>query len=159
MIAKIILFLSIAMGSGILVANVYTSIVDATSWGANIPDSLYAARAYFKVVNPGTFFKAISPVALVLTLLVLVLFWNSAPSARIYFAINVGCYILMTVFTINYFYPRNDIMFLNGTDIEAMSKAWSQWNAMNWVRSLIMFVGLCASFVGLDKIYSNLATN
>jgi hypothetical protein len=153
MIPKIVLFLSIAVGTGILAANIYTSIVDATSWGSNIPESLQTARDYFKVVNPGTFFKVVSPISQVLALVALVLFWKSVPSARLFLGIALGCYILTTVFTLSYFYPRNDIMFVNGTDPALMSKAWSEWNAMNWLRSLIMFVGVCASFVSLDKIY------
>jgi hypothetical protein len=154
MIQKIVLFLSITVASGILVTNIYTSIVDATSWGSNIPESIHAARSYFKVVDPGTFFRVASPLNQVLALLALVLFWKSVPSARMFLGIALGCYVLTDVFTFAYFYPRNDIMFVKGTDPALMSKAWSEWNAMNWVRSLIIFAGVCASFVSLDTVYS-----
>jgi len=70
-----------------------------------------------------------------------------------FLGIALGCYVLTDVFTFAYFYPRNEIMFVNGTDPELMSKAWSEWSAMNWVRSLVAFAGVCASFVSLDKIY------
>jgi hypothetical protein len=153
MIQKIVLFLSITVACGILVTNIYTSIVDATSWGSNIPESIHAARNYFKVVNPGIFFRVVSPLNQVLALLALVLFWKSVPSARMFLAIALGCYILTDVFTFAYFYPRNEIMFVKATDSAVMAKAWSEWNAMNWLRSLIIFAGVCASFVSLDRIY------
>jgi hypothetical protein len=154
MIKKMLLFLSIVVASGILVTNIYTSVVDATSWGSNIPESLHAARNYFKVVNPGIFFRVASPLNQVLALLALILFWKSVPSARKFLAIALGCYILTDVFTFAYFYPRNEIMFVSGTDTDTMSTAWSQWTSMNWLRSLIVFAGVCASFVSLDVIYT-----
>ena len=153
MIQKMVLFLSITVASGILVTNIYTSVVDATSWGSNIPESIQTARDYFKVVNAGTFFRVASPLNQVLVLLALILFWKSVPSARKFLAIALGCYILTDVFTFAYFYPRNEIMFVNGTDPALLSKAWSEWNTMNWLRSLVCFAGVCASFVSLDKIY------
>lgn len=154
MIRKIVLFLSITVASGVLITNIYTSVVDATSWGSNIPESLQAARTYFKVVNPGTFFRVFSPLNQVLAVLALVLFWKSAPSARMFLAIALGCYILTDVFTFAYFYPRNEIMFVNGTDLAIMSKAWSEWSTMNWFRSLLIFAGLCCSFISLNNVYS-----
>jgi hypothetical protein len=154
MIKKVILFLSIALGSGILVTNIYTSVVDARSWGSNIPESLETARTYFSVVNPGTFFRVASPLNQVLALVALVLFWKPVPLVRKSLAIALVLYILTDVFTFAYFYPRNDIMFISGTDTRIMSEAWSEWNAMNWLRSLLIFAGVCFSFVSLDKIYS-----
>jgi hypothetical protein len=155
MIQKIVLFLSITVASGILSANVYTSVVDATSWGTNIPESVQTARNYFKAVSPARFFRVASPLNQVLALLALVLFWKSVPSARMFLGIAIGCYIISDVFTFAYFYPRNDIMFVNGTDPAVMAKAWSEWSAMNWLRSLVIFAGVCASFVSLDMIYSS----
>ena len=153
MIPKIVLFLSIMVASGILATNVYTSVIDATSWGSHIPESIQTARDYFKSGNPGKFFRVTSPLNQVLAVLALVLFWKSVPSARMFLGIALGCYVATDVFTFAYFYPRNEIMFISGTDSAVLSKAWSEWNGMNWFRSLICFAGVFASFVSLDKIY------
>lgn len=154
MIQKMVLFLSITVAAGILATNVYTSVIDAPSWGSNIPESIQTARDYFKSGNPGKFFRVASPLNQVLALIALVLFWKSVPSARMFLEIALGCYVLTDVFTFAYFYPRNEIMFINGTDLALMSKAWSEWSTMNWLRSLLIIAGLCASFVSLDKVYS-----
>ena len=152
----ILLFASIVMASGVLISNIYTSVVDATSWGSNIPHSIEAAREYFKAVNPGNFFRIYSPVNQVLALLALVVFWKASPAIRLYLGIAFVIYVLADVMTFGYFYPRNDIMFKTAqlTDIALLKKTWAEWNMMNWVRSAVALCGLIFSLIGLDRIYS-----
>ena len=40
--------------------------------------------------------------------------------------------------TFAYFYPRNDIMFINPMSAEAAAQAWRGWAAMNHVRSAVV---------------------
>ena len=152
----ILLFASIVIASGVLIANIYTSVVDATSWGSDIPHSIEAAREYFKTVNPGTFFRIFSPVNQVLALLALILFWKASPAIRLYLGIAFVIYVLVDVMTFGYFYPRNDIMFTTArlTDTALLKKTWAEWNMMNWVRSALILCGLIFSMIGLDRIYS-----
>jgi hypothetical protein len=151
----LLLFASTTLGSGLLFANIYTSLVDAKSWGANIPKSIETARDYFKTVNPAIFFRMIAPVNLVVALLVLILFWNVSTTVRIYLGMASALYICVDVFTFAYFYPRNKIMFETGslTDIDTLENALTGWRTMNWVRSFILFAGLVFSFLALHKIY------
>ena len=153
---NLILFLSISMASGLLLVNIYTSLIDAKSWGSNIPNSIWAAREYYKTVNPGNFFRLFSPVNQVLALLVLILFWKSSPSIRMSLGAVFVLYILADVLTFAFFYPRNDIMFRAAplTDVDVLKKVWSEWNMMNWIRSLVLLTGLSFSFLSLHKIYS-----
>lgn len=151
----IILFASITIASGLLFVNIYTSLVDARSWGGDIPNSIATAREYFKMVTPGNFFRLFSPVNQVLGLLALILFWKSAPSVRLCLGAAFVLYILGDVFTFAYFYPRNDIMFKTAqlADIDLLRKTISEWSMMNWIRSLIILAGLFFSFISLHKIY------
>ncbi|MBS1921662.1 MAG: hypothetical protein JST17_15550 [Bacteroidetes bacterium] len=85
----------------------------------------------------------------------LILFWKASATIRIYLGIALVLYVLGDVFTFAYFYPRNDIMFkAQLTDIDAIRKAWTGWNSMNWLRSLILFAGLIFSFMALHKIFT-----
>lgn len=148
------LFASITLASGLLFTNIYNSIIDVTSWGTDIPKSIETAREYFKVVNPGSFFRTFSPINQVLGLLALILFWKTFAPVRIYLGIALAFYVLGDIFTFAYFYPRNDIMFKAPmTDIDVIRKAWKGWNSMNWLRSFIVFAGLIFSFMALHKIY------
>ena len=152
----IILFASISVASGLLFVNLYSSLIDAKSWGGSIPDSIAAAREYFKIVNPGNFFRIFSPINQVLGLLVLVLFWKSSSSIRLYLGVAFALYIIAEALTFRYFYPRNDIMFRTAqlTDIDLLRKTWSEWNTVNWVRSLVLLAGLVFSCLSLHKFYS-----
>lgn len=143
------------VASGLLFTNVYTSIVDATSWGNDIPNSIAAAREYFKVVNPGNFFRVFSPVNQVLGLLVLILFWKSTLTIRLYVGIAFVLYVLSDAFTFAFFYPRNEIMFETAalTEVDRLRKVWSEWNSMNWVRSAILLVGIVFSGMALNGWY------
>ena len=152
----IILFASIAVASGLILVNLYTSLIDAKSWGSNIPNSISVARDYYKTVNPGNFFRIISPLNQALGIIVLLLFWKSAPSIRIYLGAALVLYMLAEAMTFGYFYPRNDIMFRTAqlTDVDLLRKAWSEWNSMNWVRTGILVIGVTCSCLALDKLYS-----
>lgn len=151
-----ILLLSIIFASGLLFTNIYTSLVDAKSWGSDIPNSIGTARTYFKTVNAGNFFRMFSPVNQVLALLVLILFWKSTPSIRFYLGTALVLYVMADILTFAYFYPRNDIMFKTAqlTDVDLLTKTLSGWNVMNWVRSFILTAGIFLSSLSLHKIYS-----
>jgi Domain of unknown function (DUF1772) len=150
------LFASIAVASGLLLTNIYTSIVDAKSWGADIPQSIDTARQYYKLANPGDFFRIFSPANQLLGVLALIVYWKSSPGTRLYLGIALVMYLLGEALTFMYFYPRNAILFKTAslTDVETLKRVWSEWNTMNWVRSLVILIGLVFSFMSLHKIYS-----
>ena len=151
----IFLFASLTIASGLLLANVYTSLIDAKSWGSNIPNSIAVAREYYKTVTPGNFFRIFSPLNQALGLLVLVLCWRSYPAVRLYLGAALVMYLIAEGLTFGYFYPRNDIMFKTAqlTDIDLLIKTWSEWNSMNWIRSLVLLAGIIFSWLSLHKVY------
>ena len=153
---KIILYASIAFASGVLFVNIYNSIVNAVNWESNIPESINAAKDFFKPANPGTYFQIFSPTTQVLALLALILFWKRGSSVRLFLGIALLFYVSADILTFAYFHPRNDIMFLSEQlpDTETLKKLAAEWSFMNWIRSFIVFVGLAFSFLALDKIYS-----
>ena len=148
---KTILILSAIVASGILFVNVYTSVVDAQNWGRDIPASLIDAREYFRAANPGTFFRLISPVNQLLTLLALVICWRAGKKVRIYCGIALLCAVASEALTFAYFYPRNAIMFTDPLDpnTEALKAMWSQWTTMNWCRSAIIATEVVFDFLAL----------
>ncbi len=150
---KILLFLSISVASGALFINVYNSVVDATSWGSHIPESIETARQYYSTVTPATFLRVFSPINQVLALLALIVFWKSASAVRKYLGIALVMYIATDALTFGYFYPRIAIMFETGTTVEGLTQAWREWSAMNWVRSLVILVGVFYSSLSLHRIY------
>lgn len=153
---KIILMAAIAFASGILFVNIFNSIVIAVAYESNIPDSIIATREFFRTVNPGNFFQIFAPLTQVFALLSLIVFWKKVPAARLFLGIAFLCYLSADLFSFLYFHPRNDIMFVVEPlpDTETLKKLASEWSAMNWLRSFIVFVGVIFSFLSLDKVYA-----
>ncbi|RZJ65907.1 MAG: DUF1772 domain-containing protein [Flavobacterium sp.] len=155
-IKKVILFTSVSFASGILFVNIYNSLVNAVAVDSDIPNSVIATREYFKVVNPGDFFKIFSPLTQVFALLSLIVLWKRSKSVRMFLGLAFLCYLSADIFTFIYFHPRNDIMFKLEPlpDTGTLKRLSSEWMSMNWLRSLIVFAGIVFSFCAIDRIYS-----
>lgn len=155
-IRKIVVAIAAIFASGLLFANVYNSIVDASNWGHSIPASLIAAREYFQAADPGTFYRVLSPALQVLTLFAVVICWTVNSRVRYLLIAALFISVSVDVFTFGYFYPRNEIMFRSSLDgnIDAVTAAWSQWKSMNWVRSALIAAGVLCDFLALDRLRS-----
>jgi hypothetical protein len=154
---QIFLFASISVACGLLFSNVYSSLIDAKSWGADLPNSMAVARDYFRTVSPGNFFRIFSPLNQALGIIVLILFWKTSPSIRLFLGIALAMYLLAEGLTFGFFFPRNAILFRNAslTDVELLRKTWSEWTTMNWIRSGILLTGIFFSFLSVHKSYAN----
>jgi len=151
---RIILLLSLIIASGVLMTNIYNSLIDAKSWGSDIPNSIQAARQYFKSVDPGDFYRVFSPINQVLALICVILCWKAGKNIRL---VLIGAFLLYfaaDMFTFAYFYPRNDIMFRQPMDLEKIRIAWQGWTTMNWLRTLMVAVGVFCTGYSLDAVYS-----
>jgi hypothetical protein len=94
------------------------------------------------------FFRLFSPINQLLGILVLILFWKSVPSIRMFTGAALVMYLVAEAMTFGYFYPRNAVLFSTAslTDIDLLKKTWSQWNSMNWVRSGVLLTGIIFLF-------------
>ena len=154
-VKKSILFLSIICASGLTMVSIYNTIIDATSWGSDIPTSIQTARDYYHHVDPRRFYAIADPVNQSLILLVVILFWKDPVSVRFYFGSSFILYAAIVVLTLAYFVPRDLILFtwpMPG-HLEQIRAAWAQWTRMNWVRSLLGLAGVMFSLKGLDGYY------
>ena len=157
---KSILFLSIICASGLTMVSIYNTIVDAESWGSNIPTSIQTARDYFQHVDPRRFFTVAGPVNLILIVLTLILFWNDSVKIRVYFTTSLVLYAAIVILTLVYFVPRDLMLFTSSIPdhIQEIRAAAAQWSHMNWLRSLLGLVGVLFSFRGLDTYYKSRTT-
>lgn len=151
---KLILFLSIISASGLVMITIYNLVVDAASWGSDIPSSIQTVRDYYRHVDPRNFFQIVAPVNQALILLTVILFWKDSVSLRIYFSAAFFLYAIIAVLTFLYFVPRDEIIF--NSPIENTGRiqtALSQWKQMNWIRTFLGLVGVLCTFRGLDIFY------
>lgn len=150
------LYLSIIIASGAMLTNVYTSIVDVTSWGSDLPHSIDVARQYFKSSDPGNYFRIFSPLNQLLGLICLVIFWRSGKNIRGFLIAALILYATAEGLTFLFFYPRNDILFFNegAPDVEKLKTIWQEWSTMNWVRTVIVAAGVTCSCLAMHRIYT-----
>lgn len=135
---------------------IYNSVVDAKSWGSDLPASIQTARDYFQHADPRRFYLIAGPVNLLLIVLTLILFWKDSVSLRFYFTASFASYLAILALTLAYFVPRNFILFTWSIPdhLEQIRIASAQWSAMNWIRSLLGLAGVLFSFKGLDTYYA-----
>lgn len=145
----IVVALSVVFTSGLLFVNLYTSIVDATNWGAAIPGSIVVSRQYFSAANPGDFFRIASPINQLLALITVIICWKSGQVRYIAIAALLLA-VSADLLTFGYFYPRNEVIFSAPleSNTEAIRQAVNEWSSMNWLRSGIVclnsFFAMCA---------------
>ncbi|HYJ90806.1 MAG TPA: DUF1772 domain-containing protein [Pyrinomonadaceae bacterium] len=155
----VIICLAATLAAGLLFANVYNSVVDVPNWGHDIPASIETTRAYFSAANPGTFFRIFSPALQIVTFVGLALCWRVDRRVRYYLLAALVFAVATDAMTFAYFYPRNDIMFVNPVagNVDAIRSAWSQWSTMNWPRSVVVAIGLVFDFAALTRFVGRTA--
>jgi uncharacterized membrane protein len=148
---RAVLSIAIVATAMVLGANVYTSVVDAPNWGANPPQGFEAARQYMRVRDPGDFFRIFSPASQVALLAAAIMCWPLRHVRWLAVAALVAG-VAADAMTFAYFYPRNDIMFVNPLDVGAATRAWSEWSAMNHVRSALVLTAVLLLLRTLSRV-------
>jgi hypothetical protein len=149
-------FLSIFMAAGLTAVTVYNTLVDAKSWGSDIPTSIQTARDYYAHVDPRRFYLIVGPPTVLLGVLTTILFWRDDVSVRLLFATSAACYVAIVLLTIFYFVPRDLILFrapIQGR-LDDIREAATQWTRMNWARTLLGCAGVLCSMRALDLYYT-----
>ncbi len=147
-ISRILLWLAVIAWGFWLGGLIYEMVVIMPLWSANLPQSVleWNSRPNF-VVNPTRFYLPIVITLILSSLLAMVLNWKSG-NHRIWLILSSVCVITAFVFTIIYFFPKNELLFrnqnagLSGEEITAIANAWIQ---ANWIRFSIMAVGFFAA--------------
>ena len=147
-LAKFLLWVSVLAWSFWLGGLIYEMVVLMPLWSGDLPQSAieWNSRPNF-IVNPTRFYLPVALTCVVSTLLAFILGGKADGKLR-WRGISATASMSALVFTIIYFFPRNDILFrsqnigLSGT---AISDAAYQWIAANWIRFGIMVVGYFAA--------------
>jgi len=119
----------------------------------NVPDSLPAAMMFLKKVGPGDFFPKLGGVVLLVSITtILVNFSNKFVFKRLLLSF-ILLFVFEFLFSIFYFWPRNQIMFSEGSIIHSkdiLSKTAHEFLIGHFVRLLI---ALITSLLVLKTLY------
>jgi uncharacterized membrane protein len=138
------------LGSVALVgADLYVVLVEMPNWSANVPASLVPYRANLAHAHPGHFFQVFVPVTFLALLASAVLGWREAGAARAWRLAAAAGILLVEVFTLAYFFPRNEVLFfgpLEAHSADALRAAAREWVLGNHARvALTVAAALCAT--------------
>lgn len=153
-ISRILLWLAVIAWGFWLGGLIYEMVVITPLWSANLPNSVleWNARPDF-VVNPTRFYLPIVITLILSSLLATILNWKSR-NQRIWLILSTLCVITAFVFTLIYFFPKNDVLFrgqnagLTGEEITAIANAWIRGN---WIRVGMMVVGFFAALKAFSQ--------
>jgi hypothetical protein len=122
----------------------------------NAPESLAYASGFFTEASPATFFRPLGMLSWVLGIATVLLTWPVG-SVRRWMVFSLLCIVADGVASMLFFWPRNTIMFVEGTAVhspEVLRQTAEQFEQLHWLRvafnaasAIFAFIG----FVALDR--------
>lgn len=121
----------------------------------DVPRSLDIASGFAVRVGPGDFFPPIGLLTMFLAITSLILVWPWAV-VRYLILVSLLMFIGEFLFSVLFFWPRNTIMFVEGTDVHSASylkQTARQFVVGHWLRVIISAIVSVVGFVGFAKFY------
>ena len=145
-------FLPLLLLSMLFGASSFQLAVDAPNW-TGVP-ALEHYRAFYPVINPGTFFQTLLPTALFALLAALVCNWRPIPATRWRLAGALALMILVGLLTFTFHFPRNKILF--GDPLTRPAAYYNQvvkeWVAGDYVRLAMILTAVVLVAVAMIRI-------
>ncbi|GGS34156.1 DUF1772 domain-containing protein [Actinokineospora fastidiosa] len=119
------------------------------------PASLASAVDFFTVTGPADLFPPLGAATGIAALAALALAWRTR--ARLWFAAALLCLVVGEfLFSMLFFWPRNDIMFEEGLAVhtaEVLRRTAVEFETGHWVRLAMSAVTATLGFVGLLRLW------
>ncbi len=156
-IGQILLWISVVAWSLWFGGLMYELVVITPLWSFNLPESAieWNSRSQYAII-PTKFYAPVAIVTISASLLGMILSWKS--NSRWWLIISTVCAIVTLVFTLIYFFPKNEVLFhnhtagLSGEEITAIGNAWVRGN---WVRIGIMALGFFSALKAFEGSSKN----
>ena len=120
------------------------------------PESLAYASGFFTEASPATFFRPLGMLSWALGIAAVILSWPVG-NVRRWVVLSLLCILADGVASMLFFWPRNTIMFIEGTAVhspEVLRQTAAQFEQLHWLRvalnagsAVFAFIG----FVALDR--------
>lgn len=145
-------FLPLILLLMLLGASSFQLVVDVPNW-TGVP-ALEQYRAFYQVLNPGTFFQTLLPAALLALLAALVCNWRPIPATRWRLAGALALMILVGVITFTFHFPRNKILFEDPLTRPAAyyHQVVTEWAAGDYVRLAVIASAIVLVAVSMIRI-------
>lgn len=121
----------------------------------DVPRSLQTAMAFATVRGPGDIFPPLGFATWITGIGALILAWRVKP-ARYWILGSLIVMVCEGVFSIAYFWPRNTIMFTEGTAVHSVAflkQTAREFEVGHWLRFALGAAAAATSFVGFSTFY------
>lgn len=122
---------------------------------ANAPQSLQLAMEFMAVRGPDDFFPPLGFLSWVSGAGALILGWR-VPTARYWILASVLMILAEGVLSITLFWPRNTIMFVEGTAVhsaDVLRQTAEEFQNLHWLRLATNAIGSACIFIGFLNYY------
>lgn len=122
------------------------------------PRSLELGLQFMSVRAPSDFFPPLGLLSWVSGAGALILGWR-VKSARYWILLSVLMIVCEGVFSMTFFWPRNEIMFIEGTAVhsaEFLRQVAREFQTLHWARVAFNFAACALIFVGFMRFYSQM---
>ena len=145
-------FLPLILLSMLLGASSFQVVVDMPNW-TGLP-ALEHYRAFYQVLNPGTFFQMLLPTTLLALLAALVCNWRPIPATRWRLAGALALTILVGAITFAFHFPRNRILFEDPLTRTAAyyRQVVMEWAAGDYIRLAMIVTAIVLVAVSMIRI-------
>ena len=119
------------------------------------PASLAAAMAFMSEAAPSDFFPPLGFLSCVTGAAALALAWPNA-TARRWLLVSLGCIVADGLVSIVFFWPRNDVMFVEGLAVhsaEVLRQAANEFVTLHWLRLALNIASAVAAFAAFTALY------
>jgi uncharacterized membrane protein len=145
-------FLPLLLLSMLFGASSFQLAVDTPNW-TGVP-ALEHYRAFYEVLNPGTYFQTLLPATLLALLAALVCNWRPIPATRWRLAGALALMIVVGVLTFTFHFPRNKILFVDPLTLPAAyyHQVVTEWVAGDYVRLAMILTAVVLVAVSMIRI-------
>lgn len=122
----------------------------------DVPASLSVSMDFMKVLGPGHFFPKVGGAILVLTMITIILHIKEKAVLKYLVLSFVLMIVFEFLFSILYFWPRNNIMFVEGLakhSAEELQKAANEFQMGHWIRLSVSFINSCIAMAALHRVH------
>jgi hypothetical protein len=121
----------------------------------DVPRSLETAMAFATVRGPGDFFPPLGFASWITGIGALILAWPVKP-ARYWIIASLVVIVCEGVFSMAFFWPRNTIMFTEGTAVHSaafLRQTAQEFEFGHWIRFVLGAAAAATSFMGFLRFY------
>lgn len=156
MITNISLWLTVILFSFYFAGHLFDLLANIPNWKSGEIADIVKYRDFYSQASPKNYFLVLVAGTPIISLVSLVLVWQTAGSARYFMAVTFILSLIVLIFTLKYFVPINEYIFNSTTYNQAeLKELVSKWVKADYFRLLLVGTGMLTAIGGLIEYWAH----